>query len=111
MDEIVQDIEEILKMSPARFARTFYRANIIVISQSELKVEITSTLDYFKNNIVYNSSGLDSNLYEAYMEKWHATGLAVGVVEHYLDSKKIKYETLISKRPNNELNAEIAINV
>jgi hypothetical protein len=111
MDEIIQDIEEILKMSPARFARTFYRANIILISSSELKVEITSTLDYFKNTIVYNSSGLDSNLYEACMEKWHATGLAIGVIEHYLDSKNFKYETLIDKNSNNELNAEIIINV
>jgi hypothetical protein len=106
MNEILTEIKEVLKMSPARFAKIYFRAVITPVSLSTIKVEIVSTFDYFGSMV------FPVPPYEQKMEKWHATGIAIGALEHYLDNKQFKYHTTISSDPTTEeITAEILINV
>jgi hypothetical protein len=114
MNEILTEIKEVLKRSPARFSKIYFRADVAEISASTIKVEITSTLDFFGDYVVPafpNPLGADLETAERLMEKWHAAGIAVGAVEYYLTDKKFNYVTIISVDENNEINARILINV
>jgi hypothetical protein len=114
MNEILNEIKEVLKMSPARFQKVYFRANIITPTTDTIKVNLTSTLEYFGDYVVPlnpNAAGPHLESDERLMEKWHATGIAVGVLEYYLDTKKFKYSTTMSIDSINEVTAEILINV
>lgn len=106
MDKIIEEIKEVLKNSPSRFAKVFYEATIKVEGSSNIKVTITSTLNYYGIPVDRNN-----NLIYRFTEKWHSAGLAVGVLEHYLDKKGLSYYTNLSKTSTDEVIAEITINV
>jgi hypothetical protein len=110
MNEILTEINEILKRSPSRFLKAYFCADISVISDSEIKVEIISTLDFFGDRVVPVFPGYFEN-HERDMEKWHATGIAIGALEYYLTDKKLNYSKEIVVNDKNEINARIIINV
>jgi hypothetical protein len=110
MNETLTEINEILKRSPARFLKTYFRADISAISDSEIKVEIVSTLDFFGDRVVPPFPGYqESN--QKLIEKWHATGIAIGSMEYYLTDKKINYSKEIFIVDKDEINARFIINV
>lgn len=114
MNEILNEIKEVLKMSPSRFQKVYFRASIITPTADTIKVNLTSTLEYFGDYVVPlnpNAAGPHLESDERLMEKWHAAGIAVGVLEYYLDTKKFKYFTTMSIDSVNEITTEILINV
>lgn len=114
MDEILTEIKEVLKRSPARFSKIYFRADVAQTSTNTIKVEITSTLDFFGDFVVPSfpdPNGQEIQASLQLMEKWHATGIAIGTVEYYLTDKKINYVTMMSVDENNEISARILINV
>ena len=110
MNEILIEIKEILKRSPARFLKIYFRADISSISDSVIKVDIVSTLDFFGNSVIKTYENHFENN-ERLMEKWHATGIAIGTLEYYLTDKKLSYSKEIFIDDNDEINARILINV
>ena len=109
MNDLIIEIKEILKRSPARFLKIYFRANISPISESEIKVEIISTLDYFGNRVVNPFPNYQED-YQKLIEKWHATGIAIGSIEYYLTDKKLTYSKEIFVE-DDEINARFTINV
>jgi hypothetical protein len=106
MNDILNEIKEILKISPARFSRIYYKAIVEPIGVDNIKVTIISTFNYIISHVDNVTSTTLRNI-----EKWHSAGLAVGCVEHYLKDKNFEYTTTMSKTSNNELIAEIIIHV
>jgi hypothetical protein len=109
MNEILTEINELLKRSPARFLKTYFRANIYTISNSTIKVEISSSLDFFGDRVVNPFPNYQED-YQKLVEKWHATGIAIGSIEYYLTDKKLTYSKEIFVE-DDEINARFTINV
>jgi hypothetical protein len=109
MNEILTELNEIFKRSPARFLKTYFRANISPISNSTIKVEISSTLDFFGDRVVNPFLNYQED-YQKLIEKWHATGIAIGSIEYYLTDKKLNYSKEIFV-VDDEINARFIINV
>jgi hypothetical protein len=110
MNDVITEISEVLKRCPARFLKTYFRANIFAISTSTIIVEISSTLDYFGDRVIPlfpNFKEIDEKL----MEKWHSTGIAIGSIEYYLTDKKLNYSKEFFIDDNDEINARISIDV
>lgn len=110
MNDLIIEIKEILKRSPARFLKAYFCADISVISESEIKVEIISTLDFFGDRVVNPFPNYQED-YLKLIEKWHATGIVIATLEYYLTDKKLNYYKEISVDDTNEINARIIINV
>jgi hypothetical protein len=113
MDEILYEIKEVLKRSPARFSKIYFRATVSATSDSIIKVEIQSTLDFFGDYVVPafpTPGGIHQLADERLIEKWHAAGIAIGAVECYLKDKQFSYSTAIDVS-DDEVVAEILINV
>ena len=109
MNEILTEINEVLKRSPSRFLKTYFYANISPISNSIIKVEISSSLDFFGDRVVNPFPDYQED-YQKLIEKWHATGIAIGSIEYYLTDKKLTYSKEIFIE-DDEINARIIINV
>lgn len=110
MNEILTELNEVLKRSPARFLKTYFRADLSAISSSTIKVEISSTLDFFGNRVVSPFPNYQEDN-QKLIEKWHAAGIAIGSIEYYLTDKKLNYSTEIFIDDNDEINARIIVNV
>ena len=109
MNDILTEINELLKRSPARFLKAYFRADISAISSSAIKVEIVSTLDFFGDRVVNPFPNYQED-YQKLIEKWHATGIAIGSIEYYLTDKKLTYSKEIFVE-DDEINARFTINV
>ena len=109
MNEILTEIDGILKRSPARFLKVYFRADISTISNSIIKVEISSSLDFFGDRVVNPFPNYQED-YQKLIEKWHATGIAIGSIEYYLTDKKLTYSKEIFVE-DDEINARFTINV
>lgn len=110
MNDVITEIHEVLKRCPARFLKTYFRANIFAISTSTIIVEISSTLDYFGDRVVpLFPNYKESN--QKLIEKWHATGIAISSLEYYLTDKKLNYSEEFFIDDKDEINARITINV
>lgn len=110
MNEILSEINEILKRSPSRFLKPYFCADISAISNSTIKVDIASNLDFFGDRVVPVFPGHSEN-YIKDIEKWHATGIAIGALEYYLTDKKLNYSKEINVNETNDINARLIINV
>ena len=116
MNKILNEIKEVLHRSPGRFSKVFFVADIKKISSFQILVQIKSTLDFFGDSVVANfDPGINSSvnfLYEErMMEKWLSTGLAIGLVENYLDTNGFNYSINFFIDSNQEINAEVLIDV
>lgn len=110
MNDIITEINEVLKRCPARFLKTYFRASVFTISTSTIIVEISSTLDYFGDRVVLPFPNYqESN--QKLIEKWHATGIAIGSIEYYLTDKKLNYSEEFFVDDDDEINVRITINV
>ena len=103
MNDIITEIKEVLKISPARFSKIYYRAIIEAVGTNTIKVTITSSFDFLTS---YSNTELLKKL-----EKWNATGLAIGCLEKYLEDKGYVYSTSMSSNKKDNIVAEVTINV
>ena len=124
INKIVEEIVEVLQTSPARLAKVYFAANVIVKKNNTVFIQITTT---FNNNIkTFNLQKIKESINninklqykirkkiiddyeEGIFEKFHQTGLALGTLEYYLTSKNLNYSKTFQYL-NNEVITEYNI--
>lgn len=92
----IDEIKTVLYNAPARFAKIFFTADILILKNKDVKITIKTTLDYYGVNLVYHPKQSHLKISKAIenerkLEKFHQTGLALGALEYYLKSQSLSF--------------------
>lgn len=107
MENLISDIKTILHLAPARSSIIMFKA-LIEQNSGFIKVTIDSTLEFYEtrtNDDWSNPSLAD----QRHMEKIRDTGLAIGSLERFLQSREIPYDITFSELSEDELRTEVTI--
>jgi len=107
MDNLISDIKTILHLAPARSSIIMFKASIEQLPEV-VKVTIDSTLDFYEARTNDNWS-MPMLADQRHMEKIRDTGLAVGILENFLQQRNIPYDIVFSSLENDDIRTEVTI--
>jgi len=116
----IDEIVEVIYRAPARFAKIFFEAHILVLKNKDVKIDIKTTFKHYgmyhvplPNNSheffkTHSPIGWNHAKEEKNLEKFNQTGLALGTLEYYLNSQNYNFTKTI-ELIDNEIIAEYYI--